>query len=54
MIVVMMMVLAFPMEICRIRPVVVAVFGYAQAMLRTLFCHFLLMHKWQKPCEDIA
>ena len=54
MIVVMMMVLAFPMESCRIRPAVMAVFGYAQAMFRTLLFHFVLMHKWQKPCEDIA
>jgi len=54
MLVVMMLVLAFPVDICRIRPAIVAVFGYAQTMLSTLIFHFVLMHKRKKPCADIA
>ena len=54
MIVVMMVVLAFSVDVCRIRPAVVAVFGYAQTMLRTLLIYLVLMQKGKKPCEDVA
>ncbi len=54
MIVVMMVVLAFSVDVCRICPAIVAVFGYAQTMLRTLDFHLMLMHKGKKPCEDVA
>ena len=54
MLVVMMPMPAFPVDVCRIRPAVVAVFGYAQTMLRTLLLHLVLMHKRKKPCKDIA
>ena len=50
----MMTVLAFPVEVCRFCPSVVAICGYAQTMLCTLHGHFVLMHKRQKPCKDIA
>ena len=53
--VVMMMVLALPVDEWRIRyPKVIPLFGNAKAMLRTLHFHFVLMHKRKKPCEDIA
>ena len=54
MVIVMNMVLAFSVEICSIRIAVMAIFGYAQAMLRTFLFQLALMHERKKPCEEIA
>ena len=54
MIVVMMLVLAFAVDVCNVRPATAAVLGYAQTMLRTLLFHLVPMHKRKKPCEDVA
>ncbi len=52
--VVMVMVLAFSVDIRSMRIVVLAVFRYALAMLGTLHFHFVLMHERNKPCHQIA
>ena len=52
--VIMMMVLALPVKNCRIRSIATAIIRNAQAMLRTLLLHLVLMRQWQKPCQNIA
>ena len=54
MIVIMMLVPTILMDNGGIRDIALRIFGNAQAMLCALLFHFVLVHQWQKPGEDIA
>ena len=51
---VMVLMTACSVDICSISFAVMAVFGYAQTMLRTLPCHIVFMHERKKPCKHVA